>query len=139
MSLQRKEKLRIYTYSDYASWPEDERLEIINGKLFMQAAPSRICQEVLMELSRQIANYLADRRFRVYPAPFCVRLPEGDEKDEDIKTVVEPDITVVCDLSKLDEKGITKTNFLSKNKKKAGDIYVRRNYLLRRCGLHRGQ
>jgi hypothetical protein len=47
MSLQRKEKLRIYTYSDYASWPEDERFEIINGKLFMQAAPSRIYQEVV--------------------------------------------------------------------------------------------
>lgn len=106
MPLQHKRQIKIYTYRDYASWPEEERCEIIDGVLYMQAAPSRIHQEILMELSRQIANYLAGKPCKVYPAPFCVRLPDGDEKsDKDIKTVVEPDISIVCDQSKLDEQG----------------------------------
>jgi Uma2 family endonuclease len=97
---------REYTYMDYLTWPEGERYEIIDGIAYMQAAPSRIHQEILMELSKQIANYLSGKPCKVYPAPFCVRLPKGDEKSEnDIKNVVEPDITVVCDSSKLDEKG----------------------------------
>lgn len=106
MPLPHKRQIKIYTYRDYASWPEEERCEIIDGVLYMQAAPSRIHQEILMELSRQIANYLAGKPCKVYPAPFCVRLPDGDEKsDKDIKTVVEPDISIVCDQSKLDEQG----------------------------------
>lgn len=106
MPLQHKRQIKIYTYRDYASWPEEERCEIIDGVPYMQAAPSRIHQEILMELSRQIANYLAGKPCKVYPAPFCVRLPDGDEKsDKDIKTVVEPDISIVCDQSKLDEQG----------------------------------
>jgi Uma2 family endonuclease len=55
---------------------------------------------------RQIANHLKDKSCQVYPAPFCVRLTKGDEiSDEGIKKVVEPDITIVCDKSKVDEKG----------------------------------
>lgn len=109
MSFQHKRQTKThYTYADYASLPEEERCEIIDGALYMQAAPSRIHQEILMELSRQIANYLADKPCKVYPAPFCVRLPDGDEKnDEDIKTVVEPDISIICDQTKLDERGCT--------------------------------
>ncbi|SHI62735.1 Uma2 family endonuclease [Desulfofundulus thermosubterraneus] len=107
MPFQHKRQTKIYyTYADYASLPEEERCEIIDGVLYMQAAPSRIHQEILMELSRQIANYLAGKPCKVYPALFCVRLPDGDEKsDEDIKTVVEPDISIVCDQSKLDGRG----------------------------------
>ncbi|MEW6624731.1 MAG: Uma2 family endonuclease [Bacillota bacterium] len=97
---------RKYSYADYLTWDEDERWEIIDGVLYMQAAPSRIHQEILMELSKQIANYLTDKICRVYPAPFCVRLPGvNDINDEDIKNVVEPDITIVCDTSKLDDNG----------------------------------
>ncbi|MHB1654711.1 MAG: Uma2 family endonuclease, partial [Desulfitobacteriaceae bacterium] len=95
-----------YTYADYLTWPEDERWEIMDGVAYMQAAPTPTHQEILMELSRQIANYLTGKPCKVYPAPFCVRLTKGDEKNnEDIKKVVEPDITVVCDKSKIDEKG----------------------------------
>lgn len=107
MSFQRKKQTKVnYTYADYASLPEDERCEIIDGALYMQAAPSRTHQEILMELSRQIANYLADKPCKVYPAPFCVRLPDGDEKNDDvIRTVVEPDISIVFDQSKLNGRG----------------------------------
>ncbi len=95
-----------YTYADYLTWPEDERWEIIDGVAYMQAAPTPTHQEILMELARQIANYLTGKPCKVYPAPFCVRLTKDDErKNEGITKVVEPDITVVCDKSKIDEKG----------------------------------
>ncbi|WP_066370528.1 Uma2 family endonuclease [Neobacillus fumarioli] len=102
-----KEK-KVYTYADYLSWPEDERVEIIDGVPYLQAAPSRIHQEILSELHRQIANFLVDKECcKVYPAPFHVvldleknMLNEGEQKN-----VFEPDLTIVCDLSKLDERG----------------------------------
>lgn len=95
-----------YTYADYLTWPEGERWEIIDGVPYMRAVPSTVHQVILMELSRQIANHLRDKSCKVYPAPFSVRLTKGDEiSDEDIKKVVEPDITIVCDKSKVDEKG----------------------------------
>lgn len=93
-----------YSYDDYLNWDENERWEIIDGVPYMQAAPSRMHQEILMELARQISNYLTDKPCKVYPAPFCVRL-DIEKNNNDIKNVVEPDITVVCDNSKLDERG----------------------------------
>jgi Uma2 family endonuclease len=104
MPLSQEEK--IYTYEDYLNWPEDERCEIIDGIAYMQAAPTPIHQEILMELSRQISNYLSGKPCKIYPAPFSVRLPRGDEKNEkEVKIIVEPDITIVCDKSKIDNRG----------------------------------
>lgn len=95
-----------YTYADYLNWPEEERWEIIDGIPYMQATPTRIHQEILMELSKQIAVYLTGKSCKVYPAPFCVRLPqECDKNENDLKNVVEPDISIICDKSKLDDKG----------------------------------
>lgn len=72
----------------------------------MMAPPSRIHQEILGELFTQIHNYLYGKPCRVYASPFGVRLPAGNEKsDQEITTVVEPDIVVVCDQSKLDDRG----------------------------------
>lgn len=93
-----------YTFADYLSWDEGERWEIIDGTPYMQSAPSRLHQEILMELARQFSNYLLDKPCKVYPAPFCVRLDEADV-DHEIKNIVDPDITIVCDGSKLDDKG----------------------------------
>ena len=108
MPLPNKEKQ--YTYADYLTWPEDERWEIIDGVSYMQAAPSPVHQLISGELHRQFANYLQGKTCKVYPAPFCVRLTNGDEKQmEDIEKVVEPDITIVCDNSKIDEKGCNGT------------------------------
>jgi Uma2 family endonuclease len=99
-----------YTFADYLTWPEGERWEIIDGVAYMQAAPSPAHQLISGELYRQFANYLRDKPCKAYPAPFCVRLTKGDEKNsEDIKKVVEPDITIVCDQSKIDEKGCNGT------------------------------
>jgi Uma2 family endonuclease len=95
-----------YSYADYLTWSEDERWEIIDGIAYMQAAPSPIHQEISGGLFAQFHNYLSGKPCKVYPAPFCVKLMRDDEKNhEDIKKVVEPDITIVCDKSKLDDKG----------------------------------
>ena len=95
-----------YSYVDYLTWPEDERWEIIDGIAYMQAAPSPIHQEISGGLFAQFHNYLSGKTCKVYAAPFCVRLVDDDDKkSEDIKKVVEPDISIVCEKSKIDEKG----------------------------------
>ena len=95
-----------YTYADYLSWPSDERWEIINGvPSLMTPAPLTEHQRILGELFVPLALYFKDKKCRVFPAPFDVRLPKGDEKDEEISSVVQPDIVVVCDPNKLDERG----------------------------------
>lgn len=97
---------REYSYADYLTWPDDERWEIIDGTPYMQAAPSPEHQLIAGELYRQIANYLQGKHCKAYLAPFCVRLPSmGEKQNEEIKNVVEPDITIICDKSKIDEKG----------------------------------
>ena len=98
---------QVYTYADYLSWSEDERVEIIDGVPYLQAAPLRIHQETLSELHRQIANFLVGKECKVYPAPFHVvlDLDEAPINEKDRKNVFEPDLTIVCDKSKLDERG----------------------------------
>lgn len=95
-----------YTYKDYLEWTDSGRWEIIDGVLYdMTPAPSVSHQGILMELSRQFANYLLDKKCRIFSAPLDVRFPEESEKYEDITTIVQPDMVIVCELSKLDEKG----------------------------------
>ena len=96
-----------YTFADVLAWDDNERAEIIDGEVFLMAPPpSRVHQEVSFEIARQIGNYLEGKRCKVYPAPFGVRLFEKDaDSPRDVDTMVEPDITVVCDLSKLDDHG----------------------------------
>ncbi|RNC63061.1 MAG: hypothetical protein AWM53_01683 [Candidatus Dichloromethanomonas elyunquensis] len=95
-----------YSYTDYLTWPEDERWEIMDGIAYMQAAPSPVHQEISVGLVAQFYQYLHDKPCKVYPAPFCVKLISGDEKkNEEIKRVVEPDISIVCGQSKIDGKG----------------------------------
>jgi Uma2 family endonuclease len=95
-----------YTYREYREWDDTERWELIDGHAYnMTPAPSRVHQEICGELFRQFANFLTDKACRVYSAPFDVRLPEGNEADDDIATVVQPDLSIVCDRTKLDDKG----------------------------------
>lgn len=100
-----EEKAR-YTFADCLTWEEDERIEIINGEAFMMAPPSRIHQEISVALTSQLYNFLEGKRCKVYPAPFGVRLFEQDgDAPEDVDTMVQPDISVVCDSDKLDKHG----------------------------------
>jgi Uma2 family endonuclease len=95
-----------FTYGDYVRWQGDERWELVAGEAhLMSPAPSRRHQEVVVGLLEQIARTLRDSRCRVYVAPFDVRLPRGAEDDADIDTVVQPDLAVICDETKLDEAG----------------------------------
>ena len=104
MSLPAEKKL--FTLADCLTWDEDERIEIINGEAFMMATPSRMHQKISMELSRQLANYLEGKPCEVYPSPFGVRLFEqAGDSPENVDTLVEPDISVVCDRNKLDDHG----------------------------------
>ncbi|MFH0803329.1 MAG: Uma2 family endonuclease [bacterium] len=106
MSLPLSKKEEKFTYGDYRSWPDEERWELIEGVPYdMTPAPSVSHQRILVELTKQFAVYLTGRPCEVFMAPFDVRLPVGDEKDEEIETVVQPDLVVVCDPTKLDEKG----------------------------------
>jgi len=101
-----KKHARLYTYKDYAAWPDEERWELIDGVAFnMSPAPSRFHQKISGTLFSKIHHCLEGKPCEVYHAPFDVRLPEGNEPEEDIITVVQPDIAVICDQSKLDDKG----------------------------------
>ncbi|KAI5912714.1 Uma2 family endonuclease [Thauera sp. 2A1] len=95
-----------HTYGDYLEWPEDVRYELIDGIAYAMApAPLRVHQEILLELAAQTRNALEGKSCRPFIAPFDVRLPRGNEADRDIDTVVQPDLVVVCDRAKLDERG----------------------------------
>ena len=96
-----------YTFADVLAWDDGERAELIDGEIFLMApAPSRGHQKVSGALFAQLYNYLEGKRCEVYHPPFDVRLFERDgDGPEDVDTVVEPDITVVCDPSKLDDRG----------------------------------
>jgi len=95
-----------YTYKDYLTWPDDERWELIEGVPYnMSPAPSRKHQKILRELIKLFATYLTGKTCEVYHAPFDVRLPKASEKNESIDTVVQPDMVVICDRSKLDDRG----------------------------------
>jgi Uma2 family endonuclease len=97
-----------YTYADYLTWMDEKRREIFNGFVkLMTPAPSRKHQQISTQFVRIFGNYLHEKKCEIYHAPSDVRLPKGkkNKKDNEIYTVVQPDIYVVCDLSKLDERG----------------------------------
>ena len=99
------EKAR-YTFADCLIWEGNDRIEIINGEAIMMAPPSRTHQEISGALFAQLYNFLEGKKCRVYAAPFAVRLFERDgEAPEDVDTMVEPDISVVCYSDKLDNHG----------------------------------
>ncbi|WP_406827340.1 Uma2 family endonuclease [Pedobacter sp. KACC 23697] len=95
-----------YSYADYMRFEFEERLEIIKGHLFkMSPAPSRIHQGISGNIFGPIYNALKSKPCRVYSAPFDVRLAQKSQDDKEVFTVVQPDIAVVCDPAKLDQRG----------------------------------
>lgn len=99
---------RHHTYAEYLTWPEGLCDELINGTAYVREppAPSRPHQELVGELYLQVRLALEGKPCRAYIAPFDVRLPRYGEADELIDTVVQPDVLVVCDTGKLDERGM---------------------------------
>ena len=94
---------KLYTEEDYYNLPEDVRAELIEGRIYYQAAPSRIHQEISTELLTIIRQYIKSKKgsCKIYAAPFAVKL------FKDKKTIVEPDISVICDHDKLTDRGCT--------------------------------
>jgi len=99
-----------YSYSDYYTWWDDVRRELIDGYISEIPNPNRIHQQVSGALAVTILNYLKSKKIKnskVFYAPFDVRLPENTNElsDNQIYNVVQPDISVICDPTKLDERG----------------------------------
>lgn len=102
----RQRDMVLHDYGDYRQWSGNDRFELIDGHAYAMApAPLRRHQEVLLEVARQVSNALQGQPCRPFIAPFDVRLPRADEADDRIDTVVQPDLSVVCDPAKLDEAG----------------------------------
>lgn len=96
-----------HTYADYLAWPEDVRYELIDGEAWLMApAPSISHQDIAGEVYVQLKNALRGKPCRAFIAPVDVCLPKADEADEQIDTVVQPDVLVVCDGKKISERGV---------------------------------
>jgi len=96
-----------YTYADYLQWKYEERLELIRGRIYkMSPAPNATHQRVSIKLSSELYIFLKGKQCQVYAAPFDVRLPaKNRKKDHEVTTVVQPDICVICDETKMDSRG----------------------------------
>lgn len=102
-------KHNTYTYADYTKYPEGARIELIEGNIYdMSPAPSRMHQELITELVTIFNNYIKSNNgpCKVYPSPFDVFLTD-DDNIENCKNIVQPDISVICDKNKLNDKGCT--------------------------------
>ena len=95
----------IYTYAEYLLWKFEERVELLKGKLFKMSAPSPTHQMVQSNLNIELGLLFKGKKCQIYPAPFDVRLPVKGEIGDAIHTVVQPDLCVVCDPDKIDNRG----------------------------------
>ncbi len=95
-----------YTYADYLTWQFSDRVELIKGWIYnMSPAPKRKHQRISIKLTLELWNFFETCNCQVYEAPFDVRLVKNKGLDSEVNTVVQPDISVFCDLSKLDDRG----------------------------------
>ena len=96
----------IYTYADYLTWQVAERIELIKGKIWkMSPAPSSYHQRMSTKLIYRLQGYFEDKSCEVFAAPFDVTFTKAGESKEAAKTVLQPDLCVICDLSKIDQRG----------------------------------
>lgn len=107
MAPPQREENGTFTYADYLTWPEEERWELIHGVAYnMSPAPGRNHQLLLGDVYTAIRQHTKTGNCEIYLAPFDVRLnPNQDVADDQTDTVVQPDISVFCDLTKLDDRG----------------------------------
>ena len=106
-SLDQLDLSKQYTYADYLKWRFQERVELIRGRIFkMSPAPARKHQAISRYITSQMVKYFENQPCEWYYAPFDVRLPRKASKaDKQVYTVVQPDICVICDKTKLDKRG----------------------------------
>lgn len=95
-----------FTYKDYRAWPDEERWELIEGTAYEMAGPTRAHQAAVGEIFYRIRNFLDDKPCQVYLAPLDVLLPAAESQaDDEVDTVVQPDVVVFCDQGKLTPAG----------------------------------
>ena len=104
----RQRDLQHHTYADYLIWSADSGNEVIDGVAYVREppSPSRFHQEIVLELGRHVTNSLAGKPARAYIAPLDVRLPKNGGGDDQVDTVVQPDIFIVRDVKRLDDRGM---------------------------------
>ncbi len=128
-----------FTYGDYLHWPEDERWELIDGEAFdMTAAPNLDHQFIAGRLFRFFDEFPEGKPCNVFIAPFDVRIPKGDEADEQIDTVVQPDVVVIYTPSGLDQLGLRGAPALAievLSPSTAGKDQIRKRRLYERSGV----
>lgn len=104
-SLSQLDLTKVYSYADYYSWKFQEKVELFKGKIMkMSPAPSREHQRILTYIGNELYNFLKGQPCQVFFAPFDVRLEKSSD-DTKVENVVQPDISVICDLTKLDDRG----------------------------------
>ncbi len=107
MPLAQRDDSQRWTYADYLTWPDEQRWEIIDGVAYaMSPAPTTIHQRIIRKLATRINAHLEGKKCELFWAPFDVRLADSAAvSDNYVETVVQPDIVVICDNNKLDERG----------------------------------
>lgn len=95
-----------YSYADYLLWRLKERVELFKGKILkMSPAPNVKHQKVSRNLTIDLGNIFKNQKCQLFPAPFDVRILKQNAEDKEIFTVVQPDLCIICDSDKLDERG----------------------------------
>jgi Uma2 family endonuclease len=94
-----------YTYADYYSWLFEDRVELIHGKVFSIAHPNTNHQLILGCILTDLKTLLKGKNIKVFQAPFDVRFTRKSTNDEAITTVLQPDVCVICDPTKIDKRG----------------------------------
>ncbi len=97
-----------YSYADYLTWKFEQAVEIIKGRILPTAASNTKHQSVSRQLTPLVDNAIKDKKYHAYAAPFDVRLfdkVKSVKANKDVYTVIQPDMCIICDLSKLDDNG----------------------------------
>ena len=104
----RKRDTNYHTYADYLAWSATYGDEVIDGTAYVREppSPSYSHQGMVLELGHQLVVALQGKPWRAFVAPLDVRLPKSTEEDDQIDTVVQPDVFIVCDLRKIDARGV---------------------------------
>ena len=96
-----------YTYADYLKWKFEERLELFKGRIYKMSGPNTKHQMVAGNMYLKMRHALDNYKCNVFIAPYDIRLPVRNRKnDNEITTVVQPDLCIVCDETKIDERGV---------------------------------
>ncbi|WP_028571867.1 Uma2 family endonuclease [Desulfonatronum lacustre] len=96
-----------YTYRDYLEWPDDQRWELIDGTpQAMTPGPSVTHQQVVLSIAAQVERALSEKECRPFIAPLEVLFPKPIENEDNVRTVLQPDLFVVCDQRKIKSNAV---------------------------------